>query len=59
MSKEKFHYDDYINIKQIRIEIGKEQFDISFGKFDDKSEKERKEAVVKSLDCGRITREAY
>ncbi|CAG8641083.1 1874_t:CDS:1, partial [Dentiscutata heterogama] len=41
------------------LEIGEEQFDISFGKFDEKSKKEQKEAIVKSLDCGRITREVY
>ncbi|CAG8840899.1 13422_t:CDS:2, partial [Gigaspora margarita] len=57
--KENFHSNDYINIKQVWLKIGEEQFDISFGKFDEKSEKEWKEAIVKSLDCGQITREAY
>ncbi|CAG8788855.1 790_t:CDS:2, partial [Dentiscutata erythropus] len=57
--KKNFHSNDYINIKQIRLEIGEEQFDINFGKFDKKSEEERKKAIVKSLNCGQITREAY
>ncbi|RIB12607.1 hypothetical protein C2G38_2200159 [Gigaspora rosea] len=34
----------------IRLEIGEEQFDISFGKFDEKSEKERKEAIPTTFE---------
>ncbi|RIB04649.1 hypothetical protein C2G38_2048267 [Gigaspora rosea] len=57
----KFHlFEDLsVSTKRHKFEIGDEQFDIYFGKFDEKSENERKEAIVKLLDCGRITREAY
>ena len=54
-----FHSDDFLKIKQVRFEIDGKWFDVSFGKLDEVSEEERKEAIVKSLDHGRITREAY
>ncbi|CAG8799411.1 13100_t:CDS:2, partial [Gigaspora margarita] len=54
-----FYSNDNIKIKRIQFEIRDEQFDIYFGKFDEKSKNKRKEAIVKSLDCERITREAY
>ncbi|CAG8811975.1 13448_t:CDS:2, partial [Gigaspora margarita] len=54
-----FYSNNNIKIKRIQFEIRDEQFDIFFRKFDEKSENEQKKAIVKSLDCRRITREAY
>jgi hypothetical protein len=54
-----FHLDDCLKIKQARFEIGGAWFDVSFGNLDEKSEEERKKAIVKSLDDSRITREGY
>ncbi|CAG8638543.1 9789_t:CDS:2, partial [Racocetra fulgida] len=54
-----FYSNDNIKIKRVQFEIGDEQFDIYFEKFDEKSKNERKEAIVKLLDCAKITREAF
>ena len=54
-----FHPDDRLKIKQIRFKIANELVEVNFGKLDQKSEEERKKAIVKSLDHGRIAREAY
>ena len=54
-----FHPDDHLKIKQIRFKIANKLVEVNFGKLDQKSEEERKKAIVKSLDHSRIAREAY
>jgi hypothetical protein len=54
-----FHPDDQIKLKQIKFEIDDNAYDISFGKVNKVEETKKIEAVVKSLDKGHISREAY
>src|SRR2546423_10250227 len=54
-----FHSNNSLKIKQARFEIDGKWFDVNFEKLNEASEEERKEAIVKSLDHGHITREAY
>ncbi|POG80140.1 hypothetical protein GLOIN_2v1521868, partial [Rhizophagus irregularis DAOM 181602=DAOM 197198] len=54
-----FHPDDQIKLKQIKFEIDDDVYDINFGKVNKIEEIKKIEAVVKSLDKGHISREAY
>jgi hypothetical protein len=54
-----FHPDDQIKLKQIKFEIDDNAYDISFGKVNKVEETKKIEAVVKSLDKGHLSREAY
>ncbi|RGB33924.1 hypothetical protein C1646_761161 [Rhizophagus diaphanus] len=55
-----FHPDDQIKLKQIKFETYDDIYEINFGKLGKILEEMKKiEAVVKSLDRGHISREAY
>ncbi|UZO20850.1 uncharacterized protein OCT59_013261 [Rhizophagus irregularis] len=54
-----FHPDDQIKLKQIKFETYDDIYEINFGKLGKIEEMKKIEAVVKSLDRGHISREAY
>ncbi|GET00608.1 hypothetical protein GLOIN_2v1728867 [Rhizophagus clarus] len=54
-----FHPDDQIKLKQIKFETYDDSYNINFGKLDRVEETKKIEAIVKSLDKGHISREAY
>ncbi|CAG8594949.1 3271_t:CDS:10, partial [Diversispora eburnea] len=54
-----FYLKDNIRIKQVRFEINEKNYDINYGKFDKDNDTKLKHAVVKSLDRGRVSRDAY
>ncbi|CAB4375997.1 unnamed protein product [Rhizophagus irregularis] len=54
-----FHPDDQIKLKQIIFETYDDSYNINFGKLDKMEETKKIEAIVKSLDKGHISREAY
>jgi hypothetical protein len=54
-----FHPSDQIELKQIKFEICDDSYEISFGRLDKIKASKRIEAIVKSLDKGHISREAY
>ncbi|RHZ50863.1 hypothetical protein Glove_490g31 [Diversispora epigaea] len=45
--------------RQVRFEINEKKYDVNYGKFDKDNDTKLKHAVVKSLDRGRISRDAY
>ncbi|GBC01898.1 hypothetical protein RclHR1_43770001, partial [Rhizophagus clarus] len=54
-----FHPDNQIKLKQIKFETYDDSYNINFGKLDRVEETKKIEAIVKSLDKGHISREAY
>ena len=54
-----FHPMDQIQIKQARFDINDKIVEVDYGKLDQKNVEELKQAIVKSMDKGRISREAY
>ncbi|GES95193.1 hypothetical protein GLOIN_2v1521868 [Rhizophagus clarus] len=54
-----FHLDNQIKFKQIKFETGEDSYNINFGTLDKIKEVKKIEAIVKSIDKGHISREAY
>src|SRR6185369_11099699 len=54
-----FHPIDQAHIKQTQLEINGNIYGIHYGKLDEKDGERLKQAVVKSIDCGHISRDAY
>ncbi|CAG8632812.1 7705_t:CDS:2 [Racocetra fulgida] len=54
-----FHNDDKVEIKQARFTVNNKPFEIHYGKFNQKDLEDLHLAVLKSLDKGKISREAY
>ncbi|GET61508.1 hypothetical protein GLOIN_2v1474533 [Rhizophagus irregularis DAOM 181602=DAOM 197198] len=55
----KFHPTDQIELNQIKFKTCNGLYEINFGQLDKMKERKKIEAVVKSLDKGHISREAY
>ncbi|GBB83472.1 hypothetical protein RclHR1_01020013 [Rhizophagus clarus] len=54
-----FHPDDQIRFKQIKFETSEDLYNINFGTLDKIKEVKKIETIVKSIDKGHISREAY
>ena len=54
-----FHPNDQIKLKQIKLESHDDSYEINLGGLDEIEETKKIEAVIKSLDKGHISREAY
>jgi len=54
-----FHKDDKVEIKQARFTINDKTFEIQYGKVNQEKIDDLHLAVLKSLDKGNISREAY
>jgi hypothetical protein len=54
-----FHITDNIKLKQVTFQTCNDVYNVNFGQFDKIEKTKRIEAVVKSLDKGHISRDAY
>jgi hypothetical protein len=54
-----FYESDEMKLKQVTFQVCDDIYNVNFGQFDKVEKEKRVEAIVKSLDRGHISREAY